>query len=209
MRRLWLTAVCRANSNSKHSRHLTGFPRIPCQPSTTRLWPATYRTHGRSSAPHVDSMVSTVRRTRGAATLVATMALALGIVLAGCGSGSNTAAPAVPGGAPVEARAGTPEYCSALVASGPVRELGDALAGLAQAPPSNRAAVRVRGAAHAFATIGQKARGKLAHAFTSTAADLQALASRGMTNRTAADRVDNSLDRLGRELQGKCAFPVG
>ena len=144
-----------------------------------------------------------------AAVFVSGVAIAFGGLLVGCGSSSNGARPAVPGGAPVEARSGTPDYCSALVASSPVRELGDALAGLAQAPPSNGAAARVRGAAHAFATIGQKASGKLAHAFTSTAADLQALASGGMSNRTAVVRVDHVLNRLGRELQGKCAFPVG
>jgi hypothetical protein len=143
-----------------------------------------------------------------AAVFVSGVALAFGSLLAGCGSSSDSARPAVPGGAPVEARSGTPEYCSALVASSPVRELGDALGELAEVPPSSGAVAHVRGAAQAFATIGQKAGGRLARAFTSAAVALQALATRGMTDHAAVDQVDHALNRLGRETQGKCAFPV-
>jgi hypothetical protein len=159
---------------------------------------------------HQLGMVSPMCPSGGfAAVFVSGVALAFGGLLVGCGSSSNGARPAVPGGAPVEARSGTPEYCSDLVASNPVRELGDALGELAEVPPSNGAVAHVRGAAQAFATIGQKAGGRLAHAFTSTAAAIQKLAVRGMTNRADVDRVDHALDHLGRELQGKCAFPVG
>jgi hypothetical protein len=139
----------------------------------------------------------------------ALLALTALVGMTGCGSGTKPDAPAVPGGAPVKAVAGTPAYCSALVASAPLRELNTALTGLATDKSATDARQKVRGAGLALATIGVKVDGRLARTFGATAAALKTLATRGLTDARATDRVDRALGRLGRELQGRCDFPLG
>ncbi len=139
----------------------------------------------------------------------------LGLTLGACASSEPREPDAqaryeavVPGGAKVSVLPGSPEYCTALARSRPLREVGAAMDALALSPGSAPEELRLRRAADALREIGGRIKQR-SEDFTTAATTLGQLADRGFTDRAAVTAVSTSLSILGKTVQGACGFPVG
>jgi hypothetical protein len=151
------------------------------------------------------------RTDRMRATTSILLACTLGsLILSACGGGSSSVqAPVVPGGAALTVKAGTPPICKELVQSPAIRGLATDLMGLTGSPPASRAAEGLRRAAGELRSLANQTSGVLRVDLTATASALESLRSQGINSAAAVMTLNNTLKKLGAEVQIQCEFPVG
>lgn len=119
---------------------------------------------------------------------------------------------AVPGGVAVVVPPGSPQVCAALARSAAIRDLGQALADIADPQLATGAAQTLRQAATDLTVLAdEQADAPLATAMQEASGALDQLAESPqiVTDPDAAAAPAAALSRLGEEVQRVCDLPVG
>jgi hypothetical protein len=128
-------------------------------------------------------------------------------------SPATGSAPAVPGGAAVSVRPGSPPICAALAGSRRLRGLGgiiDRLAiSAANSTDAAAASADLRELAAELRGMATTADDGLRAPLADLAAALEGLAGPGLADEPTVDAVADRLVGLGSEVQARCGFAVG
>ncbi len=149
--------------------------------------------------------ISAGTRAPAYATAMGRVPLVVLVLLSGCTAGPPTPAVLGPTVAPtVTPSPGSPAICTALAQSAAIVGVEPALRKLAVPETAGEGAATLRSAAGDLRALkGQAFDAQLEKA----AAALEQVASAGIADRTAADRLSAALRELGSEVQGPCRFP--
>ena len=126
-------------------------------------------------------------------------------------SDTTTEVPGVdpPAPLPIQAADGSPRWCSELANSSPLRDLRRAFGLMADPATAAAGQKQLSDSASSLKQIFDSETGTLKQAAADTSAALASLSSAGMGSATNIKQVSEALQRLGKEVQSKCGYPIG